>query len=61
MCVVIVVECESDLTHVILALRPASSLASVLNGRQQQSDQNGDDGDHHQQLNQHKSEFQSLH
>src|SRR5262249_27165223 len=38
--------------QVVLALDACGGLADLLHGRQQQADEDGDDGDHHQQLNQ---------
>ncbi len=52
---VIVVQGQSDLLEVVFALRPASRLASRLHGWHKQRDENGDDGDDHQQLNQCES------
>jgi hypothetical protein len=46
------VQREADLFQVIGALRAAGRLAGGLHGRQQERDENGDDGDHHQQLDQ---------
>ena len=43
---------EPDLLEVVLALRPGGRLADLLDGGQQQADQDGDDRDHHQQLDQ---------
>ena len=47
----VVVERQADLFEVVLALRPGRGLADLLDGRQQQADQDGDDRSHHQQLN----------
>ena len=47
---VIVVHRQADLLEVVDALGPAGRLAGRLHGRQEQGDQHGDDGDHHQQL-----------
>jgi len=52
---VVVVQRKPELLHVVDALRAASGLASRLNRRQQQGDQNRDDGDHDQQLDQRES------
>jgi hypothetical protein len=48
--VVVVVQRETDLFEIVSALRPASRLAGLLHGRKQQCDENGNDGDDHQQL-----------
>lgn len=53
--VVIIVNRQPDLLQIIFALCPASSFARLLNCRKQKSDQNGDNGNHNQQLNQRKS------
>lgn len=50
MCVVVVLECEAELFDVIDALGSASSFASLLNCGQQESDEDGNDGDDHQQF-----------
>src|SRR5205807_4940018 len=50
--VVVVVEGQPDLLKVVLATHAGGRLADLLHGGQQQADQNGDDGDHHQQLDQ---------
>jgi hypothetical protein len=49
------VQRETNLLHVVLTLRSASSFAGLLNCWQQQGDQNRDDGNHHQQFDQCKS------
>ena len=41
-----------DLLEVVLALRAGGGLADLLDGGQQQADQDRDDGDHHQQFDQ---------
>ena len=53
--VMVVVQSQTNLLQIVLALRPASRLTSLLNSRQQQRHQNGNDRDHHQQLNQRKT------
>ena len=50
--IVVVVQCDSQLAQVVLALRAARRLARLLHGRQQQGDQDRDDRDHDQQLDQ---------
>src|SRR5262245_51001658 len=47
-----VVDREPDLLEIVLALRAGGRLANFLNGRQQEADQDGDDGDYDQQLDQ---------
>ncbi len=46
---------ESDLFEVVLALGAGGGLAHFLDGGQEQADQDGDDGDYHQQLNQRET------
>jgi len=43
---------EAELVHVVDAGRAAGGLADLLDGGEQQADEDGDDGDHHQQLDQ---------
>jgi hypothetical protein len=50
--VVAVVGAEADLLEVVLTLGPGGGFADLLHGGEEQSDQDGDDGDHDQQLNQ---------
>ena len=49
---VVVVEAEADLLEVVQALRPGGRLADLLDGGQQEPDEDRDDRDHHQQLDQ---------
>src|SRR5207245_1417932 len=49
-CIVIVVQGDSDLLQVVPALGPASRLASLLHGWQQQRNQYGNNGDDDKQL-----------
>src|SRR5262249_27766770 len=56
---VIVVQGQADLLEVIPALGVDRRLASLLDRRQQQADQGADDGDHHQQLDQRKTQSHS--
>ena len=51
----IVMQGESQLLQVVATLRPAGRFAGLLDRRQQQGNQHGDDGDHHQQFDQRKS------
>src|SRR5690606_22809087 len=46
----VVVQSQSDLLEVVLALGAARRLAGLLDGGQQQGDQDGDDGDHYEQF-----------
>jgi hypothetical protein len=46
------VQSNPDLLEIVFALRPSSRLTSLLHGWQQQGNQDGNDRDHHQQLNQ---------
>ena len=50
--VVVVVDGQADLLQVVRALGPGGGLPDLLDGGQEQADQDGDDGDHHQQLDQ---------
>jgi len=47
---------ERDLLQVVLGRHAGGGFADFLHGRQQQADQDGDDGDHHQQLDQRERE-----
>jgi hypothetical protein len=48
------------LLEIVLALRTASSLASLLDGRQKQCDQDGDNGDDDEQFYQRKGAATSM-
>ena len=48
---------ERQLLQVVHALGPPGSLASCLNGRQQQRDQNANDGNHDQQFDKRKPSY----
>src|SRR5262249_26194868 len=50
--VVVVVAGEADLLEVVGALGAGGSGADLLDGGEQQADEDGDDGDHHQNLDQ---------
>ncbi len=50
--IVIILQGETDLLEVVGATDPPRGLSGRLNGRQQQRDQDGDDRDHHQELDQ---------
>src|SRR5207302_145118 len=47
---VILMHTQSNLAEIRLALRSPGRCADFLYGRQEQTDQHGDDGDHHQEL-----------
>jgi hypothetical protein len=51
----VVVQRNAELLEIIPALGTAGSLASGLNGRQQQRDEDADDRNHDQQLDQGKA------
>src|SRR5207244_3539484 len=55
MVVVIKVQGEADLVEVVAARRLLGRFADFLNGRHQQPDQHGDNGDHHQQLDERET------
>ena len=46
--IVVIVHCESQLLEIVLALRPPGRFAGLLNCGEQQGDENGDNGNHHQ-------------
>src|SRR5262249_9298229 len=50
--ILVVVHGQAKLFEVVLGLGAGGGLADFLHGRQQQADQDGDDGNHHQQLDQ---------
>src|SRR5262249_42875230 len=50
--VVVVVDGEGELLEVVGAAYAAGRLAHFLDGGDEQADEDGDDGDHHQQLDQ---------
>ena len=52
--VMVVVQRQPDLLQIVLALRSPGGFACLLYRRQQKSDQNRNNCDHHQQLNQRK-------
>jgi hypothetical protein len=49
------VERQGELLEVVLALGAGGGLAHLLHGGQEQADEEGDDGDHHQQLDQREA------
>ncbi len=51
----IVMQGQTPLLQVVLALSSASRFSGLLHRWQEQCDQNCDDGDHHQQFNQSES------
>src|SRR5262249_10205602 len=50
--VVVVVQRQGELLEVVGALHPRRRLADLLEGGEQQADEDSDDGDHYQQLDQ---------
>jgi hypothetical protein len=53
--VVVVVQGQADLLEIVRAARPPGGFPRLLNGGQQQRDQDRDNRDHHQQFNQGES------
>src|SRR5262249_55085755 len=53
--VVVVVHGQAELLEVVLALDAGGGLAHLLHRRQQEPDQDGNDGDYHQQLDEGES------
>lgn len=51
---------QTDLLQIVLALSSASSCASVLYGRQQDGNQNSYDGDHYEKFDQSKTSSENL-
>jgi hypothetical protein len=51
----VIVDRKANLLEVVLALRAAGRLARLLHGWKQESDQQGNHGNHDQQLNERKS------
>src|SRR5207248_2448252 len=49
------VQGDTDLLEVVLARRAGRRFAHLLDGGQEQADEHGDDGDHHQQLDQRET------
>jgi hypothetical protein len=49
------VQGQPDLLTIVLALRPASGLASLVYGWKQKRNQDADDGNHYQQFDQRKT------
>src|SRR5690606_10136896 len=58
--VVIVVQCKARLLEIVFALAAAGCFPRLLHGRQQKSDQDGDDRDDDQVFDQRKSTGASL-
>jgi hypothetical protein len=46
------VQCQPDLLQVVLALGPVSGFTGLLNSGQEQTDEDREDGNHHQDFNQ---------
>src|SRR5262249_58697196 len=53
--VVVVVEGQADLLEVVLTAQAVGRCADLLYRGQEQADEDGDDGDHHQQLDQREA------
>lgn len=51
----VVVQRETDLLEMILALRAACSFARLLHGRQEQGDQDGNNSNHHQKFDEREA------
>src|SRR5262245_24523960 len=51
---------KPELLHVVLTLGPGRGLADFLDGRQEQADQNGDDGNHDEQLDEREARGEPL-
>jgi hypothetical protein len=51
----VVVKRQPQLFQIVLALRTPGGFAGLLDGRQQQRNQHGDDGDDHQQFDESES------
>lgn len=61
MCIVIIVQCQPNLLEIILARRTPGGLSCLLNGRQQQSDQDCDNRNDDQLLDESKSASNGSH
>jgi hypothetical protein len=59
--IVIAVQGQADLLHVVLTLRARGRLAHLLHGRHQQGDEDRDDGNHDQQFDESESGPSSTH
>jgi hypothetical protein len=53
--IVVIVRGKRQLLQLVLALRSTGRFAGLLDSRQQERNQNGNDGNHYQQLNQRES------
>ena len=53
--VVIIMECQTNLLEIIFTTRTTSRFSRLLNGRQQQCDQNRDNGNNNQKFDQRKA------
>ena len=51
----VVVQGQADLLEIIQATRPVGGFAHLLNRRQQETDKDSDDRDHHQQFDQREA------
>src|SRR5262245_24568031 len=61
MVAVVVMESEDDVMEIVLALRGVGGLAYLLGRGDDQRHQDGDDGDHHEQLDQGEAQFSFSH
>src|SRR5262249_8829764 len=52
---VVIVQRDADLLEVVRTRRAVGGLAHLLDGGHQQADEDGNDGDHHQQLDQRET------
>ena len=55
MSIMVVMKGQADLLEIVLTLSASGSFSCLLNGRQQQSNQDCYDGDHDKQFNQRES------
>src|SRR5207249_2276497 len=59
--VVVIVHGQTELLEVVLAAHAVGRLAHALHRRQQQTDEHGNDGDDHQELDEGETPARSLH
>jgi hypothetical protein len=52
---VVVVRSQSNLLEIVAALNPSGGLSDLLDGWQEQADEDANDGNHHQQLDQREA------
>src|SRR5690348_16887347 len=53
--VVVIVDGQSELFEIVAALHAGGGLADLLHRGQQETDEDGNDGDHHQELDQRET------